>query len=264
MSWKSKLALTASLLVGAGALVSGCATWNETLEADHVRKALEDDKVRGKTVIADLSELPDELVDSVGRNKYVFEDVPGYFRDVMIRLLQTETRLTISGGPAHRRLEQDYRAAMDPKAEPSTWEKSVKEYLKEENKSLQEKFDASSGPEKRILEEEIAVFEAWRKDVDPKVAKPEGVDPNVKLLRSPKPPPEGLVLRPTASLDIESGLCKMKMTLEFTDARGNGVAKGEGEGEGKWSVPGEVKDGCREAAGDAFDRALNSMMMNWK
>lgn len=263
MSWKSKLASAASMLLGT-TLVSGCATWNETLEADHVRKSLEDDRVRGKTVIADLSELPDELSDSVGRNEYVFEDVPGYFRDVMIRLLQTETRLTISGGPAHRRLEADYRAAMDPKAEPSSWADDIKSYLKEENKTLEERFDAASGPEKRILEEEIAVFDAWRKEVDPKVANPEGVDPNVKLLRSPKPPADGLVLRPTASLDVEPERCKMTMSLEFTDAKGNSVAKGEGEGEGEWAVPGEVKDACREAAGDAFDRALNSMMMSWK
>lgn len=264
MSWKSKLALTTSMLMGAGALVTGCATWNETLEADHVRKALEDDRVRGKTVIADLSELPDELTDSVGRNKYVFEDVPGYFRDVMIRLLQTETRLTISGGPAHRSLEEDYRASMDPKAEPSTWPDDVKAFLKEEDKRLQERFSSSAGPDKRIVEEEIAVFEAWKKEVDPKLANPEGVDPNVKLLRSPKPPPEGYVLRPTVSLNVEPSVCKMTMSLEFTDAKGNTVAKGEGEGDGKWSVPGEVKEACRDAAGDAFDRALNSMMMNWK
>ena len=37
-------------------------------------------------------------------------------------------------------------------------------------------FDESSGPEKRIAEEEIKVFEAWKKEVDPAAAKPEGMD----------------------------------------------------------------------------------------
>lgn len=255
-----------TLLLSAALIVStaGCATWNETLEADHVRNALEDDKVRGKTVIADLSELPDTLEDSVGRNTYVFEDVPGYFRDVMIRLLATETRLTVSGGPAHRRLEEDYRAALDPKAEPSTWPDAVEEYLDEEEKSLKQKYDDSTGPEKRIVEEEIEVFEAWEKEVDPKLADPNGVDPNVQLLRSPKPAEGTLVLRPTAELTVESDKCKLAMTLTFTDHKGTVVAKGEGEGEGDWAVPGEVKDACRDASGDAFDRALNAMMANWK
>lgn len=263
MNFRHKLVVTA-LLLGSASLGSGCATWNETLSAEHVRKELDNDNVRGKTVIADLSELPATLSDKVGRNSFVFEDVPGYFRDVMIRLLAGQTRLTVSGGPAERRLEIDYRAAMDPKADPSAWPKSIEEFLDAEGKRLQEDFDNSSGPEKRLAEEELQVFEAWRQKVDPKVANPTKVDPNVQMLLSPKPQPGTLVLHPTAALSIEAGKCKMSMTLTFSDDKGTTLAKGEGEGDGDWAVPGEVKDACRDAAGDAFDRALNSMMMNWK
>ena len=243
---------------------TGCASWNATFDADHV-KTLENDTLRGKPVVADLYAIPDTLVVKQGMTKFVFEDLGTFYADASLRMLDGLTQLQIHGGPPHRRLESEYLEAVKATKDNDSRTKAASAWFKEEKETLEAKLETAASIEKAILEQELAILLAWKREVatatatvNPKT----GSDSHVKVLQEVRPTPDQLIFRPTMTIELPKSpkVCKVTVAVEVTDAKGSSMGKGEATSEEEYGAPGEASEACQDAVEDALDDAVKELV----